>query len=186
MFLQPLIEWFRNVWNLKKLLALNEQQAFLLREQDKLLMERKRSLRHCEVKIANQRQKLSWLMDPAATPICGKIRLRDRAEAEAMGKELETESWGGRFKARPYPCNKCPRHPFTLEKYWHVARDRSSGQRRRAPSAHSQRADAVVEQREYRKRIARNARAQELGVPEVPLVADDALDRLKERFNNDE
>ncbi len=52
---------------------------------------------------------------------CGKVRLRDREEAEEFARKT-CEDLGYELGAlKPYQCKTCPRQPIGVGRYWHIA-----------------------------------------------------------------
>lgn len=184
--MRRMLAWFKNVRNLKLLLTLNEEQAARLAEQERKLADRGRSLHYLQNRVARQRKALTYLhglagllSEPKEQETCGKIRLRDQPEADAMARQLEREMQAatGRFIPRSsYACGICPRHPFTLNRFWHVRRDRSAEEIAEHPSNRSGRAARVVEQREEKAARAR-------GEYVAPVASPEALAGLKKKFN---
>lgn len=188
MSLKRVVTWFKHVWNLKQLLELNETQAALLQEQSRRLVQRKRSLLHCESRISQQRLALSKLLEPKPTVTCGKIRLRDREEADAFARHIEAETLhtGRVIRCKPVKCKVCPRHPFTGLKFWHIVTDRSPQERAANPSDRKGRARRVAEDQQVLAQRRRNAFAASQGDKVVPLVKPSDLAKLKNKFNRPE
>lgn len=60
------------------------------------------------------------LLEPAPSPICDKVRLRDRDEANAFARRVEQQLGLQRGAMVEYRCKACPRHPLTLNRLWHI------------------------------------------------------------------
>lgn len=57
------------------------------------------------------------LMEPGPSERCGKVRLRDEAEAEVFAAQVFARTG---HEVRVYPCRDCPRNPVTLQRFLHV------------------------------------------------------------------
>lgn len=60
------------------------------------------------------------LLEPAASPICDKVRLRDRDEAAAFARRVEQQLGLLRGAMVQYRCKACPRHPLSLDRFWQI------------------------------------------------------------------
>lgn len=113
-----LASWCRNALYLDHYLT----EAPALRRNDELL--RQQAEEHAALikrqaeEISELHDKLALMLDPPLSHRCTKLRHCTRDEAQIV---VDRMGQGHRpVSAAPYACKKCPRHPSTLKKYWHV------------------------------------------------------------------
>lgn len=63
---------------------------------------------------------MRMLLEPNRDDACQKVRLRDKDEAAAFGRHVETANGTPAGTLEPYKCRDCPRQPVTLAYFWHV------------------------------------------------------------------
>ncbi len=63
---------------------------------------------------------MALLLEPVKAVRCDKTRLRDADEAAEWARRTETAKNLAAGTLTGYDCHDCPRHPLTLERYWHV------------------------------------------------------------------
>lgn len=63
---------------------------------------------------------LSKAFEPAPGEDCVKVRLRDRDEAVAFARHVESSTGGEWGALAGYRCKLCPRQPVSGARFWHV------------------------------------------------------------------
>jgi hypothetical protein len=110
----------------QQLLAAKAEIARLTAE---LVLEREAA----EALLADMNVAVDALLEPARHPDCNKIRLRNKAEAEAFARRLEEDTGREHGSLEGYRCTVCPRQPAldrqqSPGRYYHV-RNRARGER---------------------------------------------------------
>lgn len=156
-----LASWCRNALYLDHYLT----EVPALRRNDDLLRqqadERDALIKRQAEEISELHDKLALLLDPPLSHRCTKLRHCNREEAQAVADRM---GQGHRqVPAAPYACKKCPRHPSTLKKYWHVRGFGSDPE----------------EKAERARRRSQNVSYQQDGVPAKPTQ----IAELRKKFN---
>lgn len=119
-----MLDWLRRLLGESRRLQEVQAQLDKLRGEHKALKMRHARLErnHSRSTRVNQRlsEKLYVFLEPARDESCDKIRLRDKEEANAFARNMEEDLYLPGQTFTTYACKKCPRHPVTSARFWHV------------------------------------------------------------------
>lgn len=77
---------------------------------------------------------MSSMLEPTRVDGCDKVRFQSHDEAADFAARVLAETG---VRCVPHKCRICPRHPVSLDKFWHITtEDRNQRGKRRGPHHH--------------------------------------------------